>query len=305
MSPAVTYRIALLAAVITYLLLALGGVVTSRDAGMIFPDWPLSNGSVNPEGWLTNMDMFSEHGHRILGALAGLATIAMAIAIQRSDRRPWIKKLGWFAVVFVTAQGLLGGLRVTQVDTWKALAHGCTGQLFFCLVVCLAYLTSRDARRAPERGASARGVALLGLGCLIVTLYQIVLGAYVRHINGPVQTHLLGALVVSGSIVLLVTAVLLQHGRRKHLVRPALLVLALLFGQVALGIATADVLSPDNRTWDVTFAQIALPSMHQALGALLLASLGVLTLRAWHRRHDSREIRRAPKAKPELVEALV
>jgi cytochrome c oxidase assembly protein subunit 15 len=275
-----TERIAMVAAFITLLLLVLGGVVTSRDAGMIYPDWPLSNGSVNPDGWLRNMDMFSEHGHRILGALAGIATIALAIALQRTDPRRWMRGLGWFAVIAVTGQGILGGARVWEANTFLALLHGCTGQMFLCLMVGLAVL----ARRRPiDAGPSAHLVAYAALGAWAVTLFQVVLGARVRHIHGPVQDHLLGAVVVGGSIVLTVTLVALFHRHRGAIRRPALLVMALLLGQAGVGIATADVLSPDNRTWDVTLAQILLPSLHQALGALLLASLAVLFVRAAQR----------------------
>jgi cytochrome c oxidase assembly protein subunit 15 len=276
-----TERIALVAAFITFLLLALGGVVTSRDAGMIYPDWPLSNGSINPDGWLRNMDMFSEHGHRILGALAGMATILLAVALQRNDPRRWMRSLGWFAVVAVTAQGILGGARVWEANTFLALLHGCTGQMFWCLMVALAVL----ARRTPvEPGPSARAVAYCASGAWAVTLYQIVLGAYVRHIHGPLQSHLLGAVVVGGSVIWIATLVATSHRRRSALRGPALLVVTLLLVQVGVGIATADVLSPDNRTWDVTLSQIILPSAHQAIGALLIASLVLLFVRAMQRR---------------------
>ena len=42
-----------------------GGHTTTSGAGMAFPDWPLSNGSLNPDGWLTNFFMLLEHGHRL------------------------------------------------------------------------------------------------------------------------------------------------------------------------------------------------------------------------------------------------
>ena len=57
---------------ITFLLYA-GGFTTSIRAGMAFLDWPLSNGSINPEGWLENEDMMAEHSHRLLGPLWGFS----------------------------------------------------------------------------------------------------------------------------------------------------------------------------------------------------------------------------------------
>ena len=45
----------------TVIVLQAGGFTTSINAGMAFLDWPLSNGSVNPKGWLTESDKFAEH----------------------------------------------------------------------------------------------------------------------------------------------------------------------------------------------------------------------------------------------------
>ena len=63
---------------ITVLLYA-GGMTTSIKAGMAFLDWPLSNGSVNPEGWLTESDKMAEHSHRLLGMKIGLLSIGLLI----------------------------------------------------------------------------------------------------------------------------------------------------------------------------------------------------------------------------------
>ena len=55
------------AAAWVYLVVSMGAFTTSIGAGMAFPDWPLSNGSINPEGWLRDIYMFSEHSHRLFG----------------------------------------------------------------------------------------------------------------------------------------------------------------------------------------------------------------------------------------------
>jgi len=302
-NPATLHRTAIVAAILTYALLALGGVVTSRDAGMIFPDWPLSNDSLNPDGWLSNADKFSEHGHRILGALVGMATIAVAVLITLRDSRRWLKVLGWAAVVSVSAQGALGGIRVTEISTFLALFHGCTGQIFFGMMVAIAYFTSKDGRERPEQGSDTRAVFAMAAGAAFATLAQIVLGARVRHIHGPLNNHLFGALIVTGCVLMLVTAILIRHRDRPALVRPALLMFTVLLAQIALGFATADVLSPDSRTYDVTFWQITMPSLHQAIGALLLALQIRIALRAWRRRvSESSETAASPaSARPEVM----
>jgi cytochrome c oxidase assembly protein subunit 15 len=52
---------AVTAAIWVFVLVTLGAFTTTIGAGMAFLDWPLSNGSVNPEGWLTDIAMFAEH----------------------------------------------------------------------------------------------------------------------------------------------------------------------------------------------------------------------------------------------------
>jgi cytochrome c oxidase assembly protein subunit 15 len=58
----------------TFLLMSLGGFVTSYEAGMAVPDWPLSFGSLNPEGWWKDLHISLEHGHRLLAMFVGVLT---------------------------------------------------------------------------------------------------------------------------------------------------------------------------------------------------------------------------------------
>ena len=82
-----------------FVLVALGAFTTSIGAGMAFADWPLSNGSVNPHGWLTEIDKFAEHSHRLSGAMMGLITIALAVWLHRTQERAWLRRLGWWAIL--------------------------------------------------------------------------------------------------------------------------------------------------------------------------------------------------------------
>src|SRR5438067_427124 len=95
-----------------FVLVALGAFTTSIGAGMAFPDWPLSNGSVNPHGWLTEIDKFAEHSHRLSATMMGMITIALLVWLHRTEERAWLRKLGWWALGIVLFQGLLGGTRV-------------------------------------------------------------------------------------------------------------------------------------------------------------------------------------------------
>ena len=75
------HRYAVLWSLCTLFLVVAGGLVTSNDAGLSVPDWPLSYGTLMPpmEG-----NIFYEHGHRMVATTVGLLTIVMAIWLMRA-----------------------------------------------------------------------------------------------------------------------------------------------------------------------------------------------------------------------------
>lgn len=188
------FLFAFAALVVTGLLLFAGGFTTSIGAGMAFLDWPLSNGSINPEGWLDDPAMRSEHSHRLLGAAVGLLTTALAFWLWRSEERRWLRRLGWFAVALVIFQGVLGGLRVpfdhhhiemidNSVGRLFAMVHATFAQAFLCALVGIAAGCSRSwingtgpvDRPAP---VSARRWAVVAVALLFV---QLLIAAVMRH----------------------------------------------------------------------------------------------------------------------------
>ena len=287
-------RLALFAvatAVVTFLLLSVGGVVTSRDAGLVFADWPLSDGSINPDGWVADPDQRAEHGHRLLGALGGILAVTVAVWTWRTEAR---KSVRWLAVAIVLGfglQGLLGGLRVTEQSGPLALVHGCTGQMLFASVVSLAYLLSRDGSREHEKSPANSGVALACLAAAFVIFMQAVLGANLRHHRGPIQPHLFGAMIVLGTVAWTVTIVFVRSAQ-SALRRPAMLLAGLLLFQIVLGIGANAVLRAMTET-SYTLAEVAVPTLHQAVGALLLATSVVLALRAARRSGAVSELQEA------------
>src|ERR1019366_6140575 len=98
------YRWSVLLAFSTLLLVVAGGLVTSRDAGLSVPDWPLSYGKLMPpmEGGI-----LYEHGHRMVATTVGLLTIVFVIWLFRTECRKWLRWLGVIALVAVVVQGVL------------------------------------------------------------------------------------------------------------------------------------------------------------------------------------------------------
>ena len=67
-----------------FALVMLGAYTTSIGAGMAFPDWPLSNGSLNPKGWLTDNAMFSEHADSDYSQSRATPLIADRLIVDQS-----------------------------------------------------------------------------------------------------------------------------------------------------------------------------------------------------------------------------
>jgi len=119
-----THRFAIVTTILTFVLIIAGGLVTSRDAGLAVPDWPLSFGSVNPPRWYAIENVRTEHGHRLIAFCAAVATAFLGLRIRRSERRRSVRILGTVAVVAVLLQAGLGGLRVLNLSLDLAMIHG-------------------------------------------------------------------------------------------------------------------------------------------------------------------------------------
>ncbi len=305
------HRIACLLACVVFPLIWVGNLVTTADAGMAVPDWPNTYGYnlfAYPyrEWFLGPWDLFVEHGHRLLASLAGLISIVLLIVTWRFEKREWVQffALGLFALVVV--QGLLGGIRVLGDARWVAKVHGCVGPGFFAATVAFCVVTSRWWEQVqPLRPDSTTGVLMrlvprFATAMLVVSFGQLVLGAFLRHIEdtaSPSQYALLVTLHVITAVIL-VAGTVLQFGltRRAVLrgqrVKASINVLALLvLVQFGLGIGTWAVKFGwpvwfEQYAWaasfvipEKSFLQINLVTAHAAVGSLILACWTVHSLR--------------------------
>jgi cytochrome c oxidase assembly protein subunit 15 len=170
----------------TLVLMYAGGFTTTIGAGMVFPDWPLSNGSLNPPGWTTDEAMLAEHGHRLLGATVGALCIVLCVWMWRAEARAWLRYLSYAALGLVIFQGLLGGARVLLVDLNLAKVHGVVAQVFLCTLTAVAVGSSAWWRRVrgPDAADGRCGWAWLrwgGLAICLLTMVQLLLGVVLRH----------------------------------------------------------------------------------------------------------------------------
>jgi len=272
------HKFAMFLAVCTFCLLIAGALVTSNDAALSVPDWPLSYGTLTPPmvGGIRY-----EHTHRVMAATVGLLTIVLAILLWRKDQRRWVKSLGLAAIGVVVAQGVLGGLTVLlYLHYGMPVAHACFAQIFFGIIVSLAVFTSRwwtsERPQLDDRGSpSIHTLATLNT---VVIFLQVVLGAGFRHQDIPVWPHVAGAMVVLG-MVTWTAIVLRKRFEQSREISKARILLHAIFGtQFLLGfgawwsrISTADAPQPMP-------VMVTLTVVHTVVGALLFALSVIVVL---------------------------
>jgi cytochrome c oxidase assembly protein subunit 15 len=274
----------------TLVLIFVGGLVTSTGSGLSVPDWPLSYGMLMPP---MVGGIFYEHLHRMVASLVGFLTLVLAVWTARSDPRPGVRRLAWAAAAAIIVQGGLGGLTVLYLlPTPVSVAHACLAQTFFCIVIAIAYATSREGVAAPAARVDVAGARGAALTAAVVAYLQLVIGAVMRHIGAglaipdfplafgrvvppvtsvPVLVHL--AHRVGAVVVLLAVARLLVRARRAgapHFVRLSAALLGLVLFQIALGAATV-----------LTHKAVTPTTLHVATGAAVLGGCWLATLRSF------------------------
>ena len=274
------HRYAILLAVCTLLLVVAGASVTSKEAGLSVPDWPLSYGQVMPP--MTG-GVFFEHGHRMIATTVGFLTIIMAVWIARVEHRGWMRKLGWISLAAVIIQGVLGGMTVLfLLPPAISVSHACLAQLFFCTTVALAMFTSRQWQEGAVLVKDHGWPSLRSLSILIpaMVLAQIALGAAFRHRAIGVMPHIIGAMVVTLAVLIYGVFVLHQFPEHRALRPTARNMLLVTFVQVFLGIVAYFVRMDSSSS---SFSLVASTVTHVATGGLTLASVIALSIQI--RRH--------------------
>lgn len=269
------HRLAVATTVATFVLILFGGLVTNTGAALAVPDWPTTFGHnmfLYPWSQMVG-GIFYEHSHRLLGAMVGLLTLALAASLWPAGSR--LRALGLLAVAAVCVQGLLGGLRVVLLKETLAIVHGCLAQAFFALLVTIAFLTSSRARR-PVCGIDGASRAL-ATGAAVLVYLQIVLGAFLTH-AGWLELHLVGAVAVF-ALIPVVTARLRRSGDSVAAPLSGVL-LALLGVQLLLGVGS--YLSRFSSIWipGGQLTMLTMPVAHRLVGSLILAATVVLAVRA-------------------------
>ncbi len=269
---------AVFSACLTLILISAGALVTSNDAGLSIPDWPLAYNSLLPP-FIGGIRY--EFTHRVIAACEVAISLIFAVWLWRAEPRKKVQNFGWIAVGVVCAQAVLGGMTVIfRQPVLVSVAHATLAQLFFCTVVSLAFFTSRwwwqDVSTMEDIGAPR--VRTLALATAVATLLQLVLGAEFRHKGLGIVPHLIGAAVVAGMIFWTAGALRRRFPTSPALTRCRIVLHSLIGTQLLLGggawwsrIATQTAPQPMP-------VMVTLTVAHVVVGALTLAGTVAVAL---------------------------
>jgi cytochrome c oxidase assembly protein subunit 15 len=286
------HRFAIATSFSTWMLIWVGGLVTSTESGLSVPDWPLSYGMLMPP---MVGGIFYEHGHRMVATFVGFLMTVLAVWLWRKEQRTWLRRAGWIGLGMVITQGILGGITVLYLlPTPVSVSHATLAQTFLCLTVLLAFATSQEWKQADvgveEDRHGIRALTLLATGSVYI---QLILGAVVRHTGSalaipdfplafgglfpPLEEtsvvihfiHRVGAVVVTLCLAWLIKRIWSEHRQDPRLSRPVTFMGILVVAQVLLG---------GTIVW--TSRAVLPATAHVATGALLLATSWFVTLRA-------------------------
>lgn len=271
------HRFAVFVVIWTILLLVAGALVTSNDAALAVPDWPLSYGSLTPP---MVGGIFYEHSHRLIAGGLGIFALVLAVLVWVKDGRRWLRWFGIIAVLGVAVQAVLGGQVVIRLlHYWLPVIHACFAQIVFAAVLSIAVFTSRwwVTDRAPLEDRGTPTIHSLVLLNALIVYFQVFLGAGFRHQDLPIWPHIAGSMLVLASVVWTTVVLRRRFAQSRELSKARALLHAVFGVQFLLGLGaywarltTADAPQPMR-------LMVVLTVTHTVVGALLFA-VSVLTV---------------------------
>ena len=153
-----------------FVLIFLGGLVTSWGAGMAAPDWPLSYGSINPAGWWDNFPLRLEHGHRLTASLVGVLTLGLM---------GWVWRNRWIAgtAVFIGLGLVYSFFAGTQHEARSAEhMHEASWWIGLGILIVVALLSLVLFKASPPAAPGERTVRWLSWAAFVAVCVQATLG---------------------------------------------------------------------------------------------------------------------------------
>ena len=275
-------------------LVVLGGSVTTLRAGMAIDGWWIldrGNGdhfllAYPIEKWFANAGTFTEHTHRLFGALVGLLSIALVVMAHRAKLGAQRIGWAWTGLFAVCAQGTIGGFRVLENSPNLAFLHGVFAQAVLAVLAANVVLNDPQFEASRPREHSRAASISRSAKLAIAAVYgQIFLGAWLRHTGNDIAlvAHIVFAALATGAVIALARG--LRECRDAELVRQSKRLLWLVLAQVAIGVLTlvAIVLISGGFTAEVSSAETITATAHVLFGAFTLQACVAATMWASRR----------------------
>ncbi len=140
--------VAILALLLCYATILLGGNVAASDSGLACPDWPSCHGTFFPP---LSGGVAIEWSHRLAAFVLSLSIAALtALGVAAERNRPVLLRLAVGSFGLVVAQALLGGLVVeSTLSTAVVIFHLGLATALFGVLLVLAFLA--NFRQIPRR----------------------------------------------------------------------------------------------------------------------------------------------------------
>ncbi len=266
-SPTLLRRTAITAAVLSFALIVLGGIVRITGSGMGCGEhWPKCNGE-----WFPPLDLptFIEIFHRWVAVLVSVAVVATAVIAWRRHRSEsrllWPATLG---VVLLITQVLLGAVTVKlELPPAVVIVHFVNALLLLTAMLVTALRAGQAGGPSPTGRHPLHRLAWI---TALAGFATVILGAYVANLNaGPAclgfplcsggllpsnklaHVHLTHRIVAYAFFVLLVVLVVRAMKRRRPEYRAfrVSVATALVLATVQVGIAAVMVLLVFPAEW--------------------------------------------------------
>ena len=290
-------RAAWVAALATFLLIVLGGIVRVTGSGLgCGDDWPLCNGRLIPP---MNLETFIEYAHRLAAIAVSILVVLVPLLAWKGrhegERWSLLRRLGLTGVALLGAQVLLGAITVwLELPPTSVVLHLGTAMLLLATLI----VTALEAGSARMR--SADGFSRM---CLLAATWS-----FLVVLAGGLVANLEAAMACQGFPLCNGEWMPAGDNIRIHIHWGHRLLAYILAGWVAWLVFTVRIRRPSDRAvrkaawWALalTVAQIAVAAgmvlmsvpagfrmSHVALGTAVFASLVVL---AWLTAHPAADV---------------
>lgn len=296
------HRFASLVAVMTFLLILAGALVSGSNGTPVTLEWTRlfgSPGSVpNPPAKYTDV-------YQWVAAAVIILTVVLALWLWRSDSNRYIKSLAGITVGVLLALSV--GVLVSALALFSvagSLLYTLGVQIFFSLTVCLALFTRSDWRWDHPKAAdlsspSLRQVLVFMTGSLFLLP---LLGESFRLKDLGIAPHFILGVVVTLCAVWVLEMALSKFAHLRPFKMSAILLAELVGLQLFLGIVSYSLELEARAASGPHPGLLVMSVTHAAVGALVLATSLFVTFQAFkYLRPEESEISVvSPQESPEL-----